>query len=73
MYEEWFDSMPILISGCYEHNAEQLQRAANYWERNGDLEHAEKCQELAIQERNKAIAEKEKKENKKWHWGYKFV
>lgn len=72
MYQEWFDAVPILVNGCYEHNASQLQRAASYWESKGDIKEAEKCRNLAVEELNKAAIEEEKRKSKKWHWWNNF-
>lgn len=31
MYQEWMDGIPILVSGCYEHNIEQFKKARGYY------------------------------------------
>lgn len=41
MYQEWLDGMPILISGCYEYNIEQLKKARNYYMNKKDYEMVE--------------------------------
>lgn len=41
MYQEWLDGMPILISGCYEHNIEQLKKARDYYMNNENYEMVE--------------------------------
>lgn len=53
MYEEWMDAMPLIISGYPEHNIAQWQRAVNYYERNGDIEEANRIRNLIEKEKLK--------------------
>ena len=54
MYFEWMDGIPIIVSGCHEHNAEQYARAAKYYEEKGHAESAEHYTQLWKQEKQKA-------------------
>ena len=46
MYEEWMDAVPLIVSGCHEHNIAQWNRAKEYWERNGDMQRAKEIEAL---------------------------
>lgn len=41
MYQEWMDGIPILVSGCHEHNIEQFKKARDYYMNNKNYEMAE--------------------------------
>ena len=53
MYGEWMDAMPLIISGCPKHNIAQWKRALNYYERNGDIEEANRIKSLIKKEKLK--------------------
>ena len=55
MYSEWMDAVPILINRCFEHNRGQLQRARDFWEREGNQEMVESY-DTAIRRENEAEA-----------------
>lgn len=57
MYGEWMDAMPLIISGYPEHNIAQWKRALNYYERNGDIEEANRIKNLIEKEKNKELEE----------------
>lgn len=57
MYFEGMEGIPIIVSGCYEHNAEQYKRAENYYENKGMTESAEHYHRLWQQEKQKAYEE----------------
>lgn len=48
MYGEWMDAIPLIIgeewSKDYDRN--ELGKAANYWERQGDLQQANEIREV---------------------------
>lgn len=58
MYQEWMDGVPLLVSGCHEHNAEQLRTAANYYKKQGNDEMAEHCENAWLLEKQLAKEEK---------------
>lgn len=55
MYSEWMDAIPILVNRCFEHNRGQLQRARDFWEREGNQEMVESY-DAAIRRENEAEA-----------------
>lgn len=55
MYSEWMDAVPILINRCFEHNRGQLQRARDFWEREGNQEMVESY-DAAIRRENEEEA-----------------
>ena len=36
MYQEWFDAVPLLYKGAYDNNINELKRAIDYYEKQGD-------------------------------------
>lgn len=40
MYQDWMDGVPLLVSGCNEHNRGELAKARDYYRRKGDEEMA---------------------------------
>ena len=36
MYQEWMDGVPLLYKGAYYNNINELERAINYYEMQGD-------------------------------------
>lgn len=53
MYEEWMDSVPICVKGCYRHNVTEYNRAVYYYERQGNKKEAEYYREAANKELEK--------------------
>lgn len=63
MYQEWMDAVPILVSGYYEHNIKQLQKAKNYYTKHNNLDMANFYQSSIDKEQNK-LKEEINKPNK---------
>lgn len=62
MYQEWFDAVPLLYKGAYYNNINELKRAIDYYERQGDYSTAEAYKEMLAEQRNlQAEEEKYKK------------
>lgn len=62
MYQEWFDAVPLLYKGAYDNNINELKRAIDYYERQGDYSTAKAYREMLAEQRNlQAEEEKYKK------------
>lgn len=61
MYQEWFDAVPILYKGAYYNNINELKKAINYYEKQGDYSTVEAYKEMLAEQR-KLQAEEEKYE-----------
>ena len=61
MYQEWVDAVPILCKGAYYNNINELKRAINYYEKQGDYSTVEAYKEM-LAEQKELQAEEEKYE-----------
>lgn len=61
MYQEWFDAVPLLYKGAYYNNINELKRAIDYYERQGDYSTAEAYKDMLAKEKE-LQAEEEKYE-----------
>lgn len=59
MYQEWFDAIPILFEGAYYNNINELKRAINYYEKQGDYSTAETYKEMLAEQRKLQAEEEE--------------
>lgn len=50
MYCEWFDAIPLIIGEKWskEYDRSELGKAANYWERHGNLERTEEIRKNMV-------------------------
>ena len=46
MYQEWMDGVPLLFKGAYYNNINELERAINYYEMQGDYSTNETYKEM---------------------------
>lgn len=60
MYQEWMEGFPVLVSGCYEHNIEQLKRAKHYYIEHNDFKAANFFQQSIDEEQYKLDEENNK-------------
>ena len=61
MYQEWMDGVPLLYKGAYYNNINELERAINYYEMQGDYSTVETYKER-LAEQKELQAEEEKYE-----------
>ena len=61
MYQEWFAAVPLLFKGTYDNNINELKRAIDYYERQGDYSTAKSYKEMLAEQRE-LQAEEEKYE-----------
>lgn len=61
MYQEWFDAVPILCKGAYYNNINELKRAINYYEKQGDYSTVKTYKEMLAEQRDLQAEEEEYK------------
>lgn len=61
MYQEWFDAVPFLYEGAYYNNIKELNKAIDYYEKQGDYSTAKAYKEMLV-EQKELQAEEEKYE-----------
>lgn len=53
MYEEWMDSIPLPVEGCYKHNIREYTKAENYHKKQNNKELEEMYRNRTNQEKVK--------------------
>ena len=61
MYQEWMDGVPLLYKGTYDNNINELKRAINYYEKQGDYSTVKTYKEMK-KKKKELQAEEEKYE-----------
>lgn len=59
MYQEWFNAVPLLYEGAYYNNIKELNKAIDYYEKQGDYSTAKAYKEM-LAEQKELQAEEEK-------------